>query len=350
MQNKTLYFMATKIVVNSFTWTSIITSVFALFGCSFITSNEKIRVNTLNFPKANYDHIISVDGKLLAFITDDLRYIQEGDQAFSKLDLPSDPACDLSTRYIPFGTLPDGRLELWKDCHKQPKAETSLFAYEWEAGTMEEIANDLPLGSNLASWNPDGTRGIVYLYSGFSSGTLYWVWKDGFGPLDLTINSNGLSWNVSDDFPDFRGADRGLTGDVERADWSPDGQSIAFFASPEAIGKIDAERFYVEHNIYIMDSVLLKPQLMLSNIHFPGYIEWSPDSKYIAFTGQYGSSKQDGIWLYSLDTDSVIKIAKGRFRGILWAPEGKSLIAIRCQDTNYCPQIEEYGLTAIMQP
>ena len=110
------------------------------------------------------------------------------------------------------------------------------------------MAGPLPLGSSGVSWNPDQIKGIVYLDSGFATRTLYWLSKDGdFGPLDLVITDGYRSWNLKDDFPDFKADDTGKTGSTGEAAWSPDGKSIAFFASPDAIGKTGFQRFGVEY-------------------------------------------------------------------------------------------------------
>jgi hypothetical protein len=223
------------------------------------------------------------------------------------------------------------------------------MAYDWQTGAMEQMAGPIPLGSSLVSWNPDLTRAVVYLDSKFSSQTLYWLRKDGFEPMDLVIEDEGQSWNLKNLFPDFPEDKIPLNGNAERAVWSPDGNSIALFASSEAIGKKDFDRFYVEYKLYIMNSDKLDPKPVLDNIHFPYITKWSPDSRYIAFIGKYGATKQDGVWLYSIENDSIVNIATGKFRYVLWNPENEILFAIKC-DNDQCSQILEYDLSEILKP
>jgi len=318
-------------------------------------------VKDLPFPNADYEAIVQIDQRIAAIsngeeISNMMWYAQEGDSSLQEIVFPEDPSC-VRTAYIIPETLPDGRLQLWKLCDIETeelitKTITYLMAYDWQTRSMAELAGPVPLGSSVVSWNPDGTRAIAYLYDGFASGTLYWIWKGGFGPLDLVITDKGKSWNLKDDYPDFRGTDTGQTGDVGRAAWSPDGRSIAFFASPDAIGITgsDSQRFYVDYKLYLMDANQLEPHAMLDKIYFPYIIKWSPDSKHIAFIGQYGYFKQDGIWLYTLANNSVINISNGNYRDILWTSDGKGLIAIYCKQIHNCSQIDEYDLTSVVRP
>jgi Tol biopolymer transport system component len=106
----------------------------------------------------------------------------------------------------------------------------------------------------------------------------------------------------------------------------------------------------VEFNLYLLNPDTLEYQVATDNIYSPFLIQWSPDSTQIAFIGRYGFGKENGIWLYSLNTNAVTKIAEGRFQGIVWKSDGKSLVAIRCESSDVCAQIYEYDLTHIIEP
>ena len=224
------------------------------------------------------------------------------------------------------------------------------MAYEWNTSQLEELVGPLPLGSSGASWNPDQTKAIAYLNGGFATKTLFWISADGFSPLDLVVGDQNHSWNLQDDFPDFKAYDTGKTGTTGRTAWSPDGESIDFFASPAAVDKTGFERFGVEFNLYLMNPDTLQYQVAIDNIYSPFLLQWSPDSTHIAFIGKYAFWKEDGIWLYSVDTNSVRSISKGRFQSIAWTSDGKSLVAIRCKDTDVCAQIYQYDLAQILEP
>ena len=222
------------------------------------------------------------------------------------------------------------------------------MAYDWKTDKLTEIAGPLPLGSSGASWNPDQTKAIGYLTSGFTTKTLFWIWDNGFGPLDLVIGDKNHSWNLKDDFPNFQTGDTGKTGSTGRAAWSPDGSQIAFFASPDAVGKTGFNKFGAGYNLYLMNPQTLTPTVAFDKIYSPYLLAWSPNSKNIAFIGEYGFLKQYGIWLYSLETNTVSLVSPGIFNGLLWSPDGKKLVAIGCIKDNQCSHIEEYDLTNIM--
>jgi hypothetical protein len=325
-------------------------------GTGFFTDVPR---KELLFPKADYDSIIRVGQDLLAVTSGEnvdnlLLYANEGDQSLHPITFPEDAGCSIQTAYLIFDTFPDGRVQLWKSCVTEPKTLQYLLAYDWHTRATEQIAGPLAPGSSRANWNPDGTRAIVYQSSGFSSGTLSWLWRGKPSPLDLIIGDDGHSWNLKDDFPDFQDghtSDIGKTGNTGQAAWSPDGHTIAFFASAEAIGKTGSDRFYVKYKLYLMDAGKLQPHPVLDDIHFPYVLAWSPDSTQVAFEGKYGSMQEEGLWLYSSTSNSIIGIAKGRFRSLLWTKDGKNLITIRCNEGgDDCSQIEEYDLTGVLTP
>ena len=333
-----------------------------VMACNAFTQMQlfgSISAKQLQFPNADYYLITIVQGKLIAFqegeqVNNEWLYANEGDQNLHQIVFAKDPNCGLGAVYDVSEALPYGRIQLWKLCRGGPteseiRTRTYLMAYDWQIGDMKQIAGPLPLGSSQVSWNPDQTRGIVYLDSKFSSQTLYWIWEGGFGPLDLVITDRDRSWNLKNLFPDFPDAETIRSGNTGRAVWSPDGHTIAFFASPGAIGKTGLNRVYVEYNLYLMDADQQEPKAVLDNIYLPFIIKWSPDSKYVAFIGQYGSSKQAGLWLYSMESDSILNIADGKFQDILWNTDNRSLTAIHCDDKHYCSQIEEYDLSSILQ-
>jgi len=332
-----------------------------VIACNALSGQRQVKSissQKLSFPFADYSSILWIGQEMIAFTTtesaDNARsYAKAGDQNLHQIVFPDDPNCGFSTDHQVYETLPDGDLQLWKECRigttaLPTKTLTYLMSYNWQTGKMEELAGPLPLGSSQASWNPDQTRGIVFLDSGLARTTLFSIWKNGFGPLDLVITDQEKSWNLKNFFPDFPNSETIRSGNTGRAVWSPDGHTIAFFASSDAIGKVEFERFNVEYNLYLMDADQLKPKAVSGNIHFPFIIKWSPDSRHIAFIGEYGSFKQTGLWLYSIDTNSVLNIAEGTFQDILWNPDNKGLFAIRCDDNHYCSQVEEYDLAGIL--
>lgn len=319
-----------------------------LAACGSFTQSNSTNTGTgklLQFPNAEYYSIVEVDEDVIAFSRDSeyrnsLWYAKEGDKSLRKLTIPEDPRCGLYTNYHVDSTFSNGDLQLWESCfNKVGGTLTYIWSYDWRTGRMREIAGPLPLGTKQVSWNPDGTRGVAFLYSGLARSTLFWVWKGGFGSLDLVVSDGNRSWNLKNFFPDFPHDDdlTRKTGEAGPGDWAPNGETIAFFASPDAIGKTGFSRFDAKYGLYLMDIEQLQVRRILDNIYSPSStIKWSPDSTYIAFIGGYGKSKKDGIWLYSIKSNLVTEVAQGIFTDLLWLPDGKSLIAIQCDDINNC--------------
>lgn len=322
----------------------------------------------MNFPTQNIDYRLYVirlkNGEILALSErggeGNWAYAKEGDEKFTEVSFPLEPKARCwQTKYAIYESMPDGRIMVWKNCSSRSGGGTpsttitSLLTYNIEDKHLIEIISSLPSGASSASWNPEMTKAIAYYQNSFSSATLYWVLEDGHEPADIEIGNVEHSWNLKDDFPDFAGAKTGATGNTGRASWSPDGNSIAFFASPDAIGVTGWSRFHVEYSLYIMSPESLDAHPVHENIYSPFLLQWSPNSKYIAFIGQSGLGKQDGVWLYSLDTDTLTLISKGDFSSLAWKADGNNLVAVRCDEVEVltCEIIEEYDISkAISNP
>lgn len=325
-------------------------------SCSLFTngSADSVPAQELVFPKGeNYNALVNTNNGLTVLLVGgdlgDLQsYARENASGFTEFDFPNDPSCGSET-YHSHEALADGRLQVWEWCLTSKGGVQYIRIFDWNTRRLERLAGPLPLGSSGASWNPDQTKAIIYLDSGFATRTLYWLSKDGFSPLDLVITDGSHSWNLKDDFPDFKADNIGKTGSTGEAAWSSDGESIAFFASPNAVGKTGFQRFGVEYYLYLMDPETLGLNVVAKDIYSPFLIQWSPDSTHIAFIGKYGFWKEDGLWLYSLKDKTITSIAKGRFQGLAWT-SNKNLAAIHCEDIGMCAQVFEYDLAEVIKP
>jgi WD40 repeat protein len=316
---------------------------------SFIQSRE------LFFPETQFYNALVQTNNALVVLVDgdgdrsDLQfYSAESDEKLMRFDFPPDNSC-ASARYYGYETFPDSRLQVWKYCLTENGKVTYLMAFDWLTHKLSEVSGSLPLGTSGASWNPGQTTAIGYLDSKFASKTLFWIRPGGYEPLDLEIVDGDRSWNLQDDFPKFTADDTGKTGTTGRASWSPDGKTIAFFASPNAIGKTSFDRFGVEFYLYLMNPETLQYEVVADSLYSPFLLSWSPDSSYIAFIGKYGFRKENGIWLFSTKTNSITEISQGTFHGVVWRPDGNSLVAIKCQSIDVCDQILEYDISSVLK-
>lgn len=348
--------LAQKSVFHRLALAVIVLQTALIASCNLFTGKPAnfIQNRELIFPKTQYyDALIQTNGELIVLVeggnfSDLQSYAAEDSEDFSQFNFPPDHNCT-SARYYAYETFPDSRLQVWKYCLTENGKVTYLIAYDWLTNELSEASGLLPLGTSGASWNPDQTTAIGYLDSGFASKTLFWIRPGGFDPLDLEIVDGNRSWNLQDDFPKFTADDTGKTGTTGRASWSPDGNTIAFFASPNAIGKTSFDRFGVEFYLYLMNPETLHYEVVADSIFSPFLLSWSPDSTYIAFIGKYGFLKENGIWLYSNKSNSITEVSKGMFQSIVWRPDGNNLVAIKCESIDVCDQILEYDLTSILE-
>ncbi len=310
-----------------------------IFACSITSSFNHFASRKLIFPKAEYWRVGWLNNQLVAFIfgenstVKEFTFAKEGDSSFSSFMIDQGGVCNNNSPYPPHYSLQsimdNNMVQITKDCYSS-KSTTDLLIYNWNSKTVERQIGPFPNGTVLAFWNPDQTQALVYFDDGYSESTLFELKGEKFGPLDLKITDEGKSWNFKNFYPDFPDVQQ-TTADVGRADWSPDGNSIAFFASPDAMGKTDTARMSARYKIYLMEAKTNNIKPLLDNIYYPYTITWSPDAKYLAFMGRYKESS-DGVWLYSFDDSSIKMVDQGDFHDILWGKNSSSLIAIKCVD------------------
>ena len=174
-----------------------------------IVSSVKVKSQLLSFPAAYYGNIVYLNNRLTAFSDDSnkpppesISFVYEGDPNFHPFKPAQDPVCTEQTVYnVMGGVLPDGRLGLLKDCWTQaPTATRSIFAYNWQTGSLEQIVKG-PIAEGLLpktfTWNPQMTKGVQEMGNGLE-GTIYWLSAEGASPMDIEIEDQGLKWNLGD--------------------------------------------------------------------------------------------------------------------------------------------------------
>lgn len=318
-----------------------------LFTVACQSANTSIDAQKLDFQNMELEHLIWVGDKLVALKNSPVEYLEEGANYATPLIFSGDSTCIHSTKYFATGSLPDGRLEVWKQCLTDPETKTTLMAYDWLTGTLTEVATNLPLGSGPSTWNPEQTIGIVFLDNKYDKKTLYVIKDNQPRSLNVTISVDNVSWNTSNFYPSFSDAKETNTGNTGLADWSNDGKSIAFFASTESIEKEGLNRMYAEYKLYIMDAKKYSTLPVVENIYFPSTIKWSPNSDAIVFIGEYGTEKKEGLWLYSISKKVVLEIENGKFQDVIWDKEGTYLIAIKCKSHDICSDVYKYNISEL---
>lgn len=249
------------------------------------------------------------------------------DGTWKTLQLERKFDCNHRIIYNAFTRLADGRLALRGHCtHIGPQqAATYLLAYDESRQTTSLLVPGmLPIDDSLSfAWNPDVTRAIVSFGTLFSG--LYWIDVAGNAePVTATIQAYGKSFSLETAYVGFNQDGVANTGNATRPTWSPDGSTIAFFASTDAINRQGISRISGRWILCLMDVQTLEPKVVLEDIYWLGDIQWSSDGRFIVFYGQIGARGPKGVWAYS--------VATGETRFIAEASEGTFIEFILAQD------------------
>lgn len=317
----------------------------------------------MNYPLANYSGLGWLSqSEMAAFASDEeggvTGYYLEGDNHFYSLDLPPFVAkldCnginDLNTgiNYTHPSLLPDGRLGLINSCVSRgdpPGLKRQyMVAYDFQTKSTQLIVDE-PLPnylSNAFTWNPNMTLGLVQRYGGLS-GTLYWITPENVAPVDFVISDGKRSFLPANILS--HSSDDENQGIVFSPTWSPDGETIAFFVTLDAIGREGFSRSDGEYKIFLMDPIEQKPAPATGRIYHPSALVWSPDSQWLAFIGEYSKLRTRGLWLYSINSGKKFLVASGKFRDIAWSPDGNKIAATICEPDHshtLCDRYEIWG-------
>jgi WD40 repeat protein len=320
---------------------------------NFISVEVKERL--LSFPSGYYNHVVYIDGRIIGFAEkynlpkeEQVSFAYEGDKNFTNFNPENDPKCIIYSYFQVVSMLPDGRLGLLKECHDDSAStgflstNRSIYAYDWHTGELERlVAGKLTQASNpkFYTWNPDMTLGIQETNSGWQ-GTIYWIAPEGMSPMDIQFEARGFSLNLKDH---LEGKEH--TGLIGSPAWSPDGKTIAFFASTYGVREKPLPKFNVSYDLYFMNSVTLKPEQELMNVADAGKIVWSPNNDYLLFRGCIGRQLICGLWRYRISDKMLSLVKEGEFADYIWIANEK-IIAIRFTDESYTQsQIWEYLLS-----
>ena len=331
-----------------------IITVFVACSPASIPMNNKFIIESqlLSFPTGYYDNIVYIDGRLVAFAEDPnkhrserISFAYEGDSALHPFNPEKDATCvRYAVYYVRGGTLPDGRLGLVKECGGESLMDTnSIFAYDWKTGALEQLVKGpLPKGwsSKNYTWNPQMTRGVQEMVGSYQ-GTIYWLSPDEISPMDIELEDQGLKWNLKDY---YEGKDR--IGSVRFPAWSPDGTTIAFFASTYGIREEPVPKMNVKYELYLMDASELKPAQVVQGIANAFQLRWSPDNKHLLFSGCMGFQLQCALWIYNLESKSLTLVADGDFQDFTWITNEKIAAIKNIGETSFADnQIFEYVIS-----
>jgi len=272
-----------------------------------IIDNAPVDGKRLSFPPAFYQNIVYIDGRLLGFTFSLVResanrvsYAYEGDSALHPFDPLHAKDCPMFIGYVMKGLLPDGRIG-FLGCGEGSR--WSIFALNWQTGEVERLVKG-PLVEYYSSkdftWNPQMTRGVQEMVDA-AQGTIYWITPEGSAPMDVEIEDQGLKWNLKDYYEHNDSFEPGI-GYVLSPAWSPDGKTIAFFASTYGMRETPRLRGNMKFELYFMDPSELKPVQVLRKCLRSGRIRLEND--------QIQPNLPDRLEVYRMDVDCGILSAE----------------------------------------
>jgi hypothetical protein len=310
----------------------------------------------LSFPLGFYQNVVYIEGRLLGFTFGNARepanrvlYAYEGDSDLELFDPLDAKDCPMFIGYAMKGLLPDGRIG-FLGCGQG--SNWTIFALDWKTGEVKRLVRALAGGysSKDFTWNPEMTRGVQEMVDA-AQGTIYWIAPDGIAPMDVEIEDQGFIWNLKDYYEHRDNFEPGIGYALSPA-WSPDGETIAFFASTYGMREVPRLKGNIKFELYFMEPSELKPVQILNGIANAARIRWSEDSKHLLFQGCVGAKRKCGLWIYSLEAKTLTLVTEGEFfEDYIWK-NLSTIVVIKFNIDEYLDESEiwEYSIGHLLKP
>lgn len=317
---------------------------------SGVLSTDQISVVKLptyqTYPSGTYWHLVwLLDGRLMITFEKDHEefFVFAGEEKITPFDFPIDPLCRAEIHAL-FSLLPDGRLGMiqtcfdrWQDDSSRVNKDASyILAYDLETGELEKlVAEESPNSwlSSWFSWNPEMTRGVQQTAGLY--GTLHWISPEGISPMEVTLSDGETEWTLSDNLISEHNETMGIASDPA---WSPDGETIAFFGSLDAVGWGGGrQRLVSEYVLYFMDAETnqLSEIELGERIYNPYLMYWSPNGEWLVFSAHLDSVYEpSNILFFSMKEKKLIRLKEISIEQLAWSPDGNEIAAIVCPEFN----------------
>lgn len=236
------------------------------------------------------------------------------------LELPAPAACDWVRHGFP-RPLADGRVSLSQFCEfaspASPNSSSAVVAVDLGSGEVEvlsELGSDLsPSGS---SWDPAVERGVASESSSICA-SLFGVDRSGPTGLPVRLGEGDDTWLADEELRSSECTE----GRADWPAWSPDGRTIAFFSSPDSVGKEGFRRLDQPWELLLMDPATLKTRTLVDRVEHARATTWSPDGRWLAYVAE-----EDGVFVVSAAGGRPRRVSEEPARWLAWSPDGDELV------------------------
>ena len=311
--------------------------VLATTTCSQGVNSPIRNGRAVSIPASNYAGVVwlSPESIFLTRLPDpesvrtELWSVRPNGSALAQVPI-DDPECARADFHA-ITRLPDQRLGFIEFCLNNPNfvipSNDNIFlsAVDPATGRVERLMNE-PLGFNghQLTWNPQLTKGFASTLSDLC-GSIAGLNRDGPIYLPIPVEDDGSTWDLADFFVDS-GQHCDEYGRADWPAWSPDGASVAFFASAPQTEGIGFDRVNLPWSLYVMSARDLAPRKVLGGVLHPRGLSWSTDGR-LAFSGTV-TDRGSGTWTFDPDSGELEHVSAILTSWLDWSPEGTRIAAI----------------------
>ncbi|MGH7484646.1 MAG: TolB family protein, partial [bacterium] len=240
------------------------------------------------------------------------------------LQLTLDPVC-IREDFVEPTRLPNGQLGFLDHCiHALSDPEVSTIkTYPGVSGVAKIVANlgTLPSSRGQFGFNPSMHQVVIGI--GNQACNSISIYRDSIVTTPpIQIVDGGHSFGL-DKVSDGR---QDCTGDpiVDWPDWSPDGNTISFVASTDAIGVSGPARLDAMFSVWALDIKTSVAHRILTGLNHPRSLRWSPMGNSLAFSGELAG--QQGTWVMGSSGGSPQLVSSLEFAWLAWSPDGSQIV------------------------